>query len=228
MKILMATAYEYPHIGGLSTHVSTLKAGLEARGHEVDVLSFSHLSPMVRKLYVQAPSFTMNKFRKGRGILWSHHARMNSLKTLIDQNKHKHYDIVNAQDPISTLATLESNLPVVSTVHGYMTFEAISKGSIIDGSPEANEMQKIEIQAYQRTLEIITVDHRLKNYVKKVSGVEATAVRNFIDIHNFKPDKEKKNELRDQYGISKDEHIVFVPRRLIKKNGVTYPALALS
>ena len=32
MKILMATAYEYPHIGGLSTHVTTLKAGLEARG----------------------------------------------------------------------------------------------------------------------------------------------------------------------------------------------------
>ena len=41
MKILMATAYDYPHIGGLSTHVSTLKAGLESRGHEVDVLSFS-------------------------------------------------------------------------------------------------------------------------------------------------------------------------------------------
>ena len=45
MKILLATAYDYPHIGGLSTHVTTLKAGLEARGHEVDVLSFSNTCP---------------------------------------------------------------------------------------------------------------------------------------------------------------------------------------
>ena len=80
MKILMATAYDYPHIGGLSTHVTTLKAGLEARGHEVDVLSFSDISPVVRKLYAQGPSFVMNQFRKGRGILWSHYARKRCIK----------------------------------------------------------------------------------------------------------------------------------------------------
>ena len=66
-------------------------------------------------------------------------------------------------------------------------------------------MKEIEIKAYQGTREIITVDQRLKNYVKKVSGVEATAIRNFINIHSFRPDKEKKNELREQYHLSKDE-----------------------
>jgi len=227
MKILIATAYDYPHAGGLSTHVATLKAGLEERGHEVDVLSFTDVAPVVRKMYAQGPSFVINKVKKGRGILWSHYARKNLLKALILKNKNKNYDIINAQDPFTTLAALETGIPVVSTVHGYMAFEAVSKGSIDEGSPEANEMQEIEIKAYQNTRKIITVDQRLKQYVKDVSGVDGFAIRNFIDIHSFKPDKDRKNALRDQYGVSRDENILFVPRRLTKKNGVIYPALAM-
>nr|WP_295972301.1 glycosyltransferase family 4 protein [uncultured Bacillus sp.] len=228
MKILLATAYEYPHIGGLSTHVTTLKAGLEARGHEVDVLSFANIAPAVRKLYAQGPSFVLNKIKKGRGILWTHHARQNCIRNLIEKNKHKNYDIINAQDPFSTLAALETGIPVVSTVHGYATFESISKGSMIEGSPEAKQFQRIEIQAYKGTRKIVTVDQRLKQYIKEVSGVEAVAIRNFIDIHSFKPDKGKKNEFRSQYGIGQDEQVIFVPRRLVQKNGVIYPVLSFS
>lgn len=227
MKILIATAYDYPHAGGLSTHVATLKAGLEERGHEVDVLSFSDISPLEQKIFAQGPSFILNKIKKGRGILWSHQARKKMLQKLIEKNKHKQYDIINAQDPFTTLAALETGIPTVSTVHGYMAFESVSKGSIIENSPEAKEMQNIEIQAYHGTRKIITVDQRLKDYVKEISGVEGFAIRNFIDIHGFRPDKESKNTLREKYGISKDEHILFVPRRLTKKNGVIYPALAL-
>ncbi|MDT0161578.1 MULTISPECIES: glycosyltransferase family 4 protein [Bacillus] len=227
MKILIATAYDYPHAGGLSTHVATLKAGLEERGHEVDVLSFSDISPAVRKVYAQGPSFVIQKLKKGRGILWSHHARKKLIQKLIEKNKHKQYDLINAQDPFTTLAAIETGIPTVSTVHGYMAFESVSKGSIIEGSPEAKEMQDIEIKAYKGTRKIITVDQRLKDYVKEMSGVEGNAIRNFIDIHSFKPDKDKKGQLRDQYGVSRDEHVLFVPRRLTKKNGVIYPALAL-
>ena len=227
MRILIATAYEYPHVGGLSTHVTTLKAGLEARGHEVDVLSFATIPPVMRIVYARGPSFVLNKFKKGRGLLWSMNARKRCLQSLIEKNKHRNYDLINAQDPYATLAALETGIPVVSTVHGYLTFEAISKGSVLEGSPEAGKLNQIELEAYHGTRAIITVDQRLKNYVKEVSGVEATAIRNFIDIHNFKPDKENKDALREQYGISKEEQVVFVPRRLIKKNGVTYPALAL-
>jgi glycosyltransferase involved in cell wall biosynthesis len=227
MKILIATAYDYPHAGGLSTHVTTLKAGLEERGHEVDVLSFSNVPPVVRKLYAQGPSFVLNKVRKGRGILWSHQARKRLLHSLIEKNKDKQYDIINAQDPFTTLAALETGIPTVSTVHGYMAFESVSKGSMIEGSAEAKEMQRIEVQAYQGTRKVVTVDQRLKEYVKEMSGVDAIAIRNFIDIHGFKPDKGRKSTLREQYAISKEDHVLFVPRRLTKKNGVIYPALGL-
>ncbi|MET3696764.1 glycosyltransferase involved in cell wall bisynthesis [Bacillus oleivorans] len=227
MKILIATAYDYPHAGGLSTHVTTLKAGLESLGHEVDVLSFSDIPSPVRKLYAQGPSFVLNKVKKGKGIVWSHNVRKRLLQGLINKNKDKQYDLINAQDPFTTLAALETGIPTVSTVHGYMTFESVSKGSMDEGSPEANYMKEVEVRSYKGTRAIITVDQRLKEYVKEVSGVEATAIRNFIDIHQFKPDQAKRDEYRKKYGIDLNKKVLFVPRRLTKKNGVIYPALSL-
>jgi len=227
MKILIATAYDYPHAGGLSVHVDTLKAGLESLGHEVDVLSFSDVSPLSRKILAQGPSYLLNKLKKGKGIVWSHKMRQRFLRTLIEKNKSRHYDLIHAQDPFTTLAALDSGIPTVATVHGYMAFESISKGSMIEGSEEAKIMQDVEIQAYRGARKVITVDTRLKDYVKEVSGVEATAIRNFIDIHSFKPNKGAKAELRQKYGIDVNSPVLFCPRRLTKKNGVIYPALAL-
>lgn len=227
MNILIATAYDYPHAGGLSTHVTTLKAGLEELGHNVDVLSFSDIPPLKRKLFAQGPSFIMNKMKKGKGIVWSHNVRKSFLKALIEENKKNNYDVVNAQDPFTALAAIEAGLPTVTTAHGYMTFESISKGSLIEESPEAEYMSEVEVKAFQGAKEVITVDQRLKEYVKDLAGVEATAIRNFIDITNFKPDKEQQANYRQQHGVPEDANVLFVPRRLTRKNGVIYPALAL-
>ncbi len=227
MKILIATAYDYPHAGGLSVHVDTLKAGLEAMGHEVDVLSFSDVSPVSRKLLAQGPSYLLNKLKKGKGIVWSHKMRQRFLRTLMERNRVRNYDLIHAQDPFTVLAALETRIPTVATVHGYMAFESISKGSMDEGSPEAKFMQDIEIQAYRGARKVVTVDTRLKEYVKDLSGVEATAIRNFIDVDNFKPNKGKQQELRAKYNVPADSPVLFCPRRLTKKNGVIYPALAL-
>lgn len=226
MKILITTVFDYPHAGGLSTHVTTLKAGLEARGHEVDVLSISDVPGWQSKFIARGPSFVLNKVKKGKGILWSRKARQNMLKTLIEKNKHKQYDIINAQDVFATFASLESGIPTVSTVHGYMAFEAVSAGSVEENSEEAKFLQEMEKKAYSQTRKVITVDQRIKDYVKKQAGVEGTAIRNFIDIHDFKPAVEKKAELRKKHGFSEDDLVFFVPRRLTKKNGVIYPTLA--
>lgn len=227
MKILITTIFDYPHAGGLSTHVTTLKAGLEARGHEVDVLSFSDLPKWKRLLLARGPSFVLNKIRKGKGIVWGRTARENLLKDLIKEHKHKGYDIINAQDVIATFASIDSGIPTVSTVHGYMAFEAVSAGSVIENSEESKQLQEMEKKAYQSTREVITVDQRIKDYVIKLAGVEGTAIRNFIDIHDFKPATDRKSELRKQNGFQDDENIILVPRRLTKKNGVIYPALSL-
>jgi len=227
MKVLIATVYDIPHAGGLSVHVETLKAGLESLGHEVDILSFSDVFPLSRATIAQGPSTILNMIKKGRGVIWTHKMRHRFLRSLIEKNKHKQYDIINAQDPFATLAALESGIPTVSTSHGYMTYEAISKGTLLENSEEARIMQEIEIRSFVTTRKVITVDTRIKNYIKEIADVDGIPIRNFIDINSFKPNKEKKEELRAKYGIPKDSQILFCPRRLTKKNGVIYPVLAL-
>lgn len=228
MKILLATVYDYPHLGGLSTHLTTLKAGLESRGHEVDVVSFSDVPKWKRDGIVRGPAFLLNKMKQGKGYVWTLKRRQDELAILIkDAVSKKDYDVINAQDVFTTFAALETNVPVVSTVHGYLTFEGISKGTLIEGSPEAKELQEAERRGYKATREVITVDTRIKEYILKETGVTGNMIKNFIDVESFKPEVERRAEFRDTYGFSQDELIFFVPRRLTKKNGVIYPILSL-
>ena len=228
MKILLATVYDYPHLGGLSVHLTTLKAGLESRGHEVDVVSFTDVPKWKRDGIVRGPAFLLNKMKQGKGYVWTLKRRQDELAILIKEAvSKKEYDVINAQDVFTTFAALETNVPVVSTVHGYLTFEGISKGSVIEGSPEAAELQEAERKGYKATREVITVDTRIKEYILKETGVTGNMIKNFIDVESFKPEIERRAEFRDTYGFSQDELIFFVPRRLTKKNGVMYPILSL-
>lgn len=226
MKILLSTIFEYPHEGGLSTHVATLKNGLEALGHHVDVLSFTNLNPLVRKAYAQAPGFIASKIKPGSGQLMNDQNRM----TLIHKEMNKlkgQYDVVNTQDVYATLAAEGTGIPVVETVHGYYSFEAISRGAIAEGSKEDITVREREKRAYTLADEVVTVDQRIKEYVKSMSGVEATAIKNFIDVEDFDPGKLDLSGIREEFGIPADKKMLFVPRRMTEKNGVIYPTLAL-
>ena len=227
MRIMITTIFDYPHTGGLSTHVSTLKAGLEELGHEVDVVSFSDL-PKAKRDLARAPSFLINKISQGKGILVGHRIRQALLKDLIQQKARENvYDIINAQDVYASLASFPCKLPVVSTVHGYLSFEAVSRGAVKTGSKEAKAMQALEKEVYQKTRRPITVDQRIKDYIRDLAGVEGERIYNFINVDQFEPQVEKREELRAQYGFNKDDVLLFIPRRMTRKNGVIFPAKAL-
>lgn len=226
MKILLATSYDYPHLGGLSTHMATLKTGLENRGHSVDIISFSNISSWKRNVIARGPAFLLNKVQKGSGYVWTLKRRKDFLEQLVKERISNNYDVINAQDVYATKAALTSGIPTVSTVHGYLTYEGISKGSIDKNSSQAKELMEEERNTYKATGAIITVDTRIKDYVLNETGVEGTMIKNFIDVESFKPEVERRVEFRNKYGLSQDELIFFVPRRLTKKNGVIYPVLS--
>lgn len=227
MKILLATAYDYPHLGGLSVHLTTLKAGLESRGHEVKIVSFSDVPKWKRDGVVRGPAFLLNKVKQGSGYVWTLKRRKDELEALIKEEASKGYDLINAQDVYTTFAALPTGVPVASTVHGYLTYEGISKGTVIEGSPEAEKLMADELESYRVTREVITVDTRIKNYIEEKTGVVGNMIKNFIDVESFKPEVSRRNEFREKYGFELDDQIFFVPRRLTKKNGVIYPILAL-
>lgn len=228
MKILLATAYDYPHLGGLSVHLTTLKSGLESRGHTVDIVSFSDVPKWKRDGVVRGPAFVLNKMKKGSGYVWTLNRRKDELQSLIkDKIASGQYDIINAQDAYTALAALEFDVPVVSTVHGYLTFEGISKGTVMEDTPEADELMQAERKSYRSVREVITVDTRIKEYIEKETGTIGNMIKNFIDVESFKPEIERRDEFRAKYDFDKEDLIFFVPRRLTKKNGVIYPILSL-
>ncbi|TMU84088.1 glycosyltransferase family 4 protein [Bacillus sp. BHET2] len=226
MKILLSTIFDYPHEGGLSTHVSTLKSGLESRGHHVDVLSFTELNPIIRKAYAQAPGFIASKFKPGAGQVMNDQNRMTLIQKQLNRLKQE-YDVVNTQDVYATLAAEASGIPVVETVHGYYSFEAISRGAIKEGSKEDELIRVRERKAYSLAAEVVTVDQRIKEYVYKMAGIDATSIKNFIDVEDFDPKKLNLSTIKDEFHIPKNKKMLFVPRRMTEKNGVIYPTLAL-
>ncbi|MFG6147967.1 glycosyltransferase family 4 protein [Halobacillus sp. B23F22_1] len=225
MNILITTIFNYPHEGGLSSHITTLKKGLEKEGHLVDVLSFSDLPNWKRKLFAQGPGYVMNRIKHGKGQLHNDLQRKSLLSNIILE-KAPSYDVINSQDIFATLASLECGLPVVATVHGYYAYEAISRGAIHPNTDEAEKIKRFEQQAYNGVQLNVTVDKRICGYVKETSGVEAQIIRNFIDTEQF--NHYSRPELtRSKYHLPQDAFMLFVPRRLTEKNGVVYPLLAL-
>ncbi|MHB1418802.1 MAG: hypothetical protein ACYCX4_04320 [Bacillota bacterium] len=83
MKTLIATVFQYPHAGGLSSHVTSLKSGLENLGHQVDVLSIDHMPAPLYLGLIRGPSFLLNKISPGAGMVWSHQQRYRALVALI-------------------------------------------------------------------------------------------------------------------------------------------------
>lgn len=87
MNILITTIFSYPHEGGLSSHITTLKKGLNSRGHSVDILSFSQLPSFKKKLLAQAPGFLLNKVKHGSGQLFNDRQRLKLLTSSIKSLK---------------------------------------------------------------------------------------------------------------------------------------------
>jgi glycogen(starch) synthase len=226
MNILFATIFDYPHEGGLSTHITTLKKGLESRGHRVDVLSFSQFHPLYRTVYARFPGYVLNKWKKGRGQVFNDQNRKNLLLQYIKKRKNQ-YDIVNSQDIYAALAAVELEMPTVATVHGYFSYEAVSRGAIVKNSSEDYLIQQFEKEAYQKANKVVAVDKRIKEYIKKQSGVDAVVIKNFIDVDVFSPQHTDISAVKKEFHIPDDVNILFVPRRLTEKNGVIYPVLAL-
>ncbi|PJN90352.1 glycosyltransferase family 4 protein [Bacillus sp. mrc49] len=226
MNILITTIFNYPHEGGLSSHITTLKKGLMSRGHTVDILSFSQLPHFKKKMLAQAPGFLLNKVKQGSGQLFNDRQRQKLLASSI-KSLNKQYDVINAQDIFATLASVESGIPTVQTVHGYYSFEAVSRGALLPDSAEDLTIRELERKAYQSAAKVVTVDQRIKDYIHHLAHIEAEAIKNFIDLSAFAPESAKREQTRQDFQIPLHKKMLFVPRRMTEKNGVIYPLLAL-
>lgn len=154
MKILLATYWFLPHVGGVHTYLKVLKQGLEERGHQVDILAhhpdMNHVylledKGIVEKKPILFPlhDMLMDYYNQELPDL-DHWARYRDIERQVFEMASlllgiKEYDLIHTQDVISTRAfsrITPEHIPHVATIHGlimeefFITREIEQEGSM--------------------------------------------------------------------------------------------------
>jgi len=248
VRVLLTTMRDPGQIGGTSTHIDMLARGLEELGHEVGVLWLGATIPApVRKAGLVWTAGALNRMRTGWGMVYSAEMRGRLSAAATDRALKKAaasgapWDVVNAQEVYSVPGLREvadaRGVPLVLTLHGYPLFESVSEGYTSASRAGERYLMRAEMRALRLADAIVTVDTRLYRHALRLVPERADRVytlMNFIDTSAFAPIEDPaeevrlRRELRDKWDVPLDKVVLFCPRRLVKKNGVVYPSLALA
>ncbi|GAB4246095.1 MAG: hypothetical protein Kow00122_03090 [Thermoleophilia bacterium] len=237
MRILLPTIRDPGQIGGTTTHLDMLSRGLEELGHVARVMYLGERVPdAVRKGAIVWPAGGLNRLRRGWGMMYAAEVRGRLLAAVTARELERGaWDVLNVQEvysvPSFRRVADRHGLPLVLTLHGYPLYESLSEGYATGSRLARNYLMLSELRALRMADAVVTVDTRLYNHVLRLApelADRATALMNFVDTSAFSTDPSDRNALREQRGIPSDRVVLFCPRRLVKKNGVVYPSLALA
>ena len=225
MRIVFATVFDYPHAGGLSTHVSTLTRAMEDLGHEVTVVTPRRHAGLRLDLLGRAPSRLLQLLGGDRGIVWSHRVRLGLLREAISAQP-REVPVV-AEDVLAALAARAAGRRCLLTVHGYFTREALSRRGLREGSYGERVFARWEDAGYRAADRVVAVDSRIAGHILATSGRGDVRVQpNFIDMAWADALPERQAARR---ALGFDERpLILCPRRLTPKNGVHVAVAALS
>jgi len=202
MKILYVTFFQYPHTGGLSHYITSIKNGFEKVGHSVDVLAPNHMSSEQLEEWIPEASSEARKFMNTR------YGRVNEkiVKNLsylhvfgifLKEKNLQDYDIIHAQDlfAIFILGHLNQTYqkPLLFTPHGFFTksrlkFNKMQKDSIEEAY--FTELEKVGIEA---STEIVMISDSFRPNLMDFGAKDERMVTVHTGI-DFKPRPHKNHE----------------------------------
>lgn len=198
MKILLATYWELPHLGGVWPLMVQLKQSLEAKGHEVDILGNSdqayHMLFQNRYFYKQQvlPLLLSKLSHTNLGIShWifiteAHRYAMELAAVYFGLEK---YDLIHTHDAISTRALRRVkplHTPLVASLHGSLAREIMLLVKSIQ--EPASSQQNQYLWKYYRAME----------YYGSLSSDKTIASSQWL-----------KNILVNEYGVPDEQVTVF-------------------
>jgi glycosyltransferase involved in cell wall biosynthesis len=248
LKILLATYWPVPHLGGVWNYIEQLKKKLEILGHEVDVLGYDEINMNIH---------IVNENRKieSEKILPLLKAKMNPqnypaiyANKLVEYTEFQRYvfelgavylglekyDIIHTQDVISTACIKRvkpANTPLVATLHGSVAHEIRHQLTTIHKSSNSymarayyDELEKTGATAADVT---IVANKWLKNILTTEFQVPAEKIQVLhygFDTENFIKKMKKKSPIVKP----KDKKVIIFSGRLTDLKGVQHLLEALS
>jgi exopolysaccharide biosynthesis WecB/TagA/CpsF family protein len=249
MRVLLPTIRDPGQIGGTSTHIDMLTRGLKDLGHDSQALYLGATMPALAcKAGLIWPAGALNRMRTGWGMMYAEEARARLLASATRRELARaakadgaSWEVLNAQEVYSVphlrAVADEFGLPLVLTLHGYPLYESVSEGYSTGSKMGHHYLMRAEMRALRLADAVVTVDTRLYRHalglVPERSGSLYTLM-NFIDTSSFAPladtaeEERLRREARNAWDVPEGKTLLFCPRRLVKKNGVIYPSLALA
>lgn len=253
MRILLATKWGIPDVGGVSTLMFQMQKELELTGHNVDIMgqtpdnSAHHFVNHNEALFngELAPLL----FAKSKALFagihepWILSAEVNRycMELAVAYFGMDKYDIIHAQDAIAALAISRvkpSHIPLLASVHGTLTKEVylqVKSGNMLLKEEEFNKSQ---IGKYYTILErngilsadkVITSNQWMKSILTREHGISQEKIiisHNGLDIASFL----QKADIYDSVlTLPPGKKIILCTSRLTLIKGIHYllPALAL-
>lgn len=223
-KILLVTSWEFPHVGGVSSHISLLAERLGIS--PADVINFSHITTEMTSSLFQK---TMVKTSKVIGKILNLQTittYSNALQKIIQKED---FEIIHCHDAMAAWAAIKMRqkfkrtYKIVVTVHGPTSRHMIEEGQL-PNSPDVLKVEQCENEAWRGSDAIITVDKTQAEIVLEQGGVanKITIIPNAVDINKLKEIAHALPVMRKT-----DREWLFVPRRLTPKNGIEYAIRAM-
>ncbi|WP_455920431.1 glycosyltransferase family 4 protein [Priestia megaterium] len=248
MKILLATFWEVPHVGGVWNYMQQLKSKLEVLGHEVDLLGygvqnkFVHVVNKGRKVSTnkQLISKELKKRKDNNSVLYEdlivnyyEEQRIGYTIAVADLDLNQ-YDLIHTQDVVSTgcISLIKPNkTPLIATLHGCVAHELNryvkhnSQGETVEiACNYFNDLEHTGALAANCT---IVANNWLKEVLIKEFYVPEKQIEVFhygYDIDTFLERMHTPSAIRPRIG----KQVIMYTGRLTDIKGVNYLLSALS
>ena len=244
MRILLATYWPYPHVGGVSTYLENLRSRLEEMGHEVELLA-QH--PNLSKFYLvksgkgfdkvslirEVESSVMNDFEQNQikptpWVLWREIEKC-GLELACRQIDFDDYDLIHTQDIISTYVCRKvkpAHIPLVATIHGCLATEWIANNEIQARSRQ--EQNYLSMEEYYGAMSpdyLILPSYWLSSTLLhfQIKHPNSYVIPYGINQQEYQEILEKsQHHSTTLITCKKDKMIIACPARLVVIKGQTY------
>ncbi|KFN02027.1 glycosyltransferase family 1 protein [Bacillus clarus] len=206
LSILIATFWDYPHMGGLSNYIKTLSEGLKQLGHQVDIISPNQFSSsevaVLRKEIVPEIKKVLNSRYEilNLNILKNMRNMYVYEKMLIRKIKSEEYDVFHAQDLFTAnllgRCNEEERKPLFYTPHGMYTFNRLKFGIFEKGSLEEVYYKELEKKAIEFSEQIIILSDSFREPLLQL-GAKQERMKTVITGISYPKIQQKRDKLVD-------------------------------
>ena len=204
LRILLSTFWDYPHAGGLSNYLTALKAGLEKRGHRVDIIPpnrFDHdeLRSVRRRARVEVERFLQDRYGRVNKHIVSNLESMLAYEALLSERNLGKYDIFHAQDryTANVLGRLNQSYgkPMFFTPHGLMTHKRVKLNVIEKDSDEEAYFLQVDRRAVEVADKVVMLSETFRPVLTSL-GAQSGKLETIYTGIEFKPGSKKPKDDR--------------------------------